>query len=393
MKIIDVRLSDPVYTPARLGSDATVDNPPFRALTLLQVFTDEGITGIVPAGGLQAGPNSEALNKVLIEDVLKPYVIGEDPLNTERIWDKMYWGSVRYGRRGAALSAIGSIDTTIWDLKGKALNQPVYKLLGGHRDTVPGYGSSVNLNYTREELVKTYSDFVERGFKMVKMKIGRRDPKEDLERVKLVRETIGPDVDLALDVNSGWSLKTAIRMAKKLEQFDIYWLEEPIPPDQIDNHAKLAAETSIPIALGETHSTKWEFKELMERGAVEIVQADIVRCGGVTEWIKIAAIADAYGLPMCPHAGGNIAPSLVAAVPNGLFCECFATAGTQPGGWQSIFVDSIKPRNGQISPSKKPGFGIELNEQTIEKLKAKPKPSADKIWFSTKRGWQWPPYL
>jgi D-arabinonate dehydratase len=387
-----MRLSDPVYINVRLGSDATVDNPTVRALAFLQVSTDEGITGIVPAGDLQAGPNGVALNKVLIEDLLKPYVIGEDPLNTERIWDKMYWGSVRYGRRGAALSAIGAIDIAIWDLKGKILNQPVHKLLGGHRDTVPAYGSSVNLNYTREELVKQYSDFVESGFKMVKMKIGGRDPNDDLERIKLVRETIGPNVDLAVDVNSGWSLTTAIRMAKKMEQYNIYWLEEPIPPDEIDNHAKLAAETSIPIAIGETHSTKWEFKALIERGAVEIVQANIVRCGGVTEWIKIAAIADAYGLSMCPHGGGAVAPSLAAAVPNGLFCECYGVQSSSREV-ESIYVDPIGPKNGEISPSNKPGFGIKPNKQVIKKLKAKPKPNANKIWFSTKRGWQWPPYL
>jgi L-alanine-DL-glutamate epimerase-like enolase superfamily enzyme len=292
-----------------------------------------------------------------------------------------------------ALSVIGAIDIAIWDLKGKVLGQPVHRLLGGHRDTVAAYGSSVNLNYTKQELVDTYSDFVECGFKMVKMKIGKRDPNEDLERVKLVRETIGPDVDLALDVNSGWSLGTAIRMSKKLEQYDIYWLEEPLPPDEIDNHAKLASETSIPIAVGETHSTKWEFKELMERGAVEIVQADIVRCGGVTEWVKIAAMAAAYGLPMCPHGTSDIAPSLVAAVPNGLFVECFRTSSTPAGERESIVVDPIGPLNGEISPSSKPGFGIEINEAAVKRLQARPRPGAEKLRFSTKRGWQWPPYL
>ena len=202
-----------------------------------------------------------------------------------------------------------------------------------------------------------------------------------------MRETIGPNVDLALDVNSGWSLTNAIRMAKKLEQYNIYWLEEPLPPDEIDNHAKLAAETSIPIAVGETHATKWEFKDLIERGAVEIVQADIIRYGGVTEWIKIAAVADAYGLPMCPHAGGAIGPSCIAAVPNGLFYECFTTEKSP------LFVDPVVPMNGEISPSNKPGFGIEINEEVLEKMKAQPRPSADQMWFSTKRGWQWPPYL
>jgi L-alanine-DL-glutamate epimerase-like enolase superfamily enzyme len=393
LKITDVTISDPMYVNVRVGADATVDNPAARAMTILRISTDEGITGIAMAGDPQAGPNGVSLNRVLVESVLKPYVVGQDPLNTERIWDKMYWGSVRYGRRGVALSVIGAIDIALWDLKGKILNQPMHKLLGGHRDTVAAYGSSVNLNYTKEELSETYADFVEDGFKMVKMKIGKRDPNEDLERVKLVRETIGPNVDLALDVNSGWSLGTAIRMADKLEQYDIYWLEEPLPPDEIDNHAKLAAETSIPIALGETHATKWEFKELIERGAVEVVQADIVRCGGVTEWIKIAAMADAYGLPMCPHGTSDIAPSLVAAVPNGLFVEWFRTSRTPVGERDSMIVDPIGPANGEISPSIKPGFGLEIDEEVVMRLQGKPKPSEEETRFSTKRGWQWPPYL
>ncbi len=383
MKIIDVKLSDPVYIPFRQMTDAINTLPTAMTYTFLQVLTDEGITGIGPARG-------GAPNRVLIEDSLKPYVIGEDPLNTERIWEKMYWATLQYGRRGAAISAISAIDIAIWDLKGKILNQPVHKLLGGHRDTVPSYGSGVDLNYTREELVKEMTDYVESGFKIVKMKIGRRDPSDDLERVRLVRETIGPNVDLTLDVNNGWSIKTAIRMAKKLEEYDIYWLEEPILADEIDNLVKLADETSIPIAVGENHYTKWEFKELIERGAVEIVQADIGKCGGVTEFIKIAAIADAYGLPVCPHGSAYISVPVVAAVPNGLFSE-YIQGIHDPMG--QVFIDPIKARNGKVIPSNKPGFGIELNEEAIKRLKAKPKPSPEKLRRSTKKGWRWPPYL
>ena len=323
-----------------------------------------------------------------IENVLKPYVIGEDPLNTERIWEKMYWGSLSSGRRGAAITAISAIDIAIWDLKGKILNQPVHKLLGGHRDAVPAYGSGINRNYTQEELVKQMADYVKDGFKMVKMKIGGRDYNEDLERIKLVRETIGPNVDLAVDVNNGWSITTAIRMAQKMEKYDIYWLEEPILADEIDNLAKLADETSIPIAVGENHYTKWEFKDLMERKAVEIVQADIGKCGGVTEFIKIAAMADAYGLPICPHHTEYVDASLVAAIPNGLFHE-YIHEFFDPMG--QVFVDPIKPKNGEISPSNKPGFGIEFNEEAIERLKVKPSP--EKIRRSVKKGWRWPPYL
>lgn len=381
MKITDIKLSDPVYVPARQMADAINILPIVTAYTFLYVFTDEGITGIGPA-------RSGALDKALIEELLKPYVVGEDPLNSERIWEKMYWASLQYGRRGAAISAISTIDIAIWDLKGKILNQPVHKLLGGHRDTVPSYGSGINLNYTREELVEEMTAYVESGFKMVKMKIGRRDPDDDLERVKLVREAIGPDVDLALDVNNGWSVKTAIRMAGKLEKYDIYWLEEPILADEIDNLSRLADETSIPIAVGENHYTKWEFKELMERGAMEIVQADIGKCGGVTEFIKIAAMADAYGLPVCPHHTEYVDAPLVAAIPNGLFHE-YIREWFGPMG--QLFVDPIKPENGEISPSNKPGFGIELNEESIKGLKVRPGP--EKLSRSVKKGWRWPPYL
>ena len=392
MKITDIKLSDPWYSNVRSMGDATVSVPGVLASTILTVYTDEGVTGIVPVNDpiVLLGDDAMSLQKVLVEQAFKPLIVGEDPLDTERIWDKMYWGSIRWGRRGIALAVLGAIDIAVWDLKGKIFNQPIHKILGAHRDSVAAYGSSVNLNAGPDELVEIYSAFVENGFKMVKMKVGRRDPNDDIERVKLVRETIGPNVDLALDVNSGWSLNAALRMTERLEPYNIYWLEEPLPPDEIDNHAKLAAETSIPIALGETHATKWEFKELMERGAVQIVQADIVRSGGVTEWIKIAAMADAYGLPMCPHAATEIAASLVAAVPNGLFVEAFRIA---PPPGDQIVIDPILPKNGEISPPTKPGFGIVYDEEVVKKLQAGPKPASEDLYFATRRGWQWPPYL
>ena len=239
MKITDIKLSDPWYSNVRSMGDATVSVPGVLASTILTVYTDEGVTGIVPVNDpiVLLGDDAMSLQKVLVEQAFKPLIVGEDPLDTERIWDKMYWGSIRWGRRGIALAVLGAIDIAVWDLKGKIFNQPIHKILGAHRDSVAAYGSSVNLNAGPDELVEIYSAFVENGFKMVKMKVGRRDPNDDIERVKLVRETIGPNVDLALDVNSGWSLNAALRMTERLEPYNIYWLEEPLPPDEIDNHA------------------------------------------------------------------------------------------------------------------------------------------------------------
>ena len=283
--------------------------------------------------------------------------------------------------------ALSIIDNAVWDIKGKIAKQPVHKLLGGYQDRVNSYGSGINLNLTNDELVKQMTDFVKEGFKMVKIKIGNRDPKVDLERIKLVREAIGPDIDLAVDVNNGWSLSTAIEMCRRMEPYDIYWLEEPILADEIDSLAKLAKETTIPIAIGENHYGKWEFKEMMEKGAVEIVQADIGKCGGVTEYLKIAAMADAYGLPVCPHNSDFIDVPCIAAIPNGLFQEHVAV-NIEPV--YQIVRDPIKPVNGMVAPSNKPGFGIELDIEAAKKFTKRP---AREIPRGTVRGWRWPPYL
>lgn len=381
MKITDVKQADPVFIALRKLADAINDIPTVMPHSYLQVFTDEGISGISPVGG----------NPDIIEHVLKPYVIGEDPLNTERIWEKMYWGCLQQsGRRGAAIESLGAIDVAIWDLKGKILNQPVHKLLGAFRDTVPVYGSGINLNYTIDELIEEMTGFVAKGFKMVKMKIGKRDPKEDLERIRLVRDAIGPEIDLAVDVNNGWSLNAALKLARELEQYDIAWLEEPILADEIDNLAKLAQETSIPVAVGENHYTRWEFKQLMETGAAGIVQPIVGKCGGVTEFLKIAALADSYGIGVCPHFSYFTDVPLVAGISNGVICEY---AHEYYKAIEQLFVDPVRPCNGEISPSKKPGFGVEVNEELIDRLRKEIKPGREDFRYVTTKGWRWPPYL
>ena len=382
MRITDLKLSEPIYVPFNKGmTDAINILPAVMTYSILNVTTDEGITG-------NSVLYHSSLLKVLIEESLKPCVVGEDPLNSERIWDKMYWDTLRYGRRGAPISAISHIDIAIWDLKGKILGQSVHRLIGGHRDSVASYATSIGLESSDEELLGDVHEFLKVGFRMIKIKLGRKEPHEDLERVRLVREAIGPKVDLAVDVNNGWSLDTAVRMAKKLEQYDVYWLEEPILADEISNMAQLARETSIPIAIGETHYTKWEFREIMEQGAAKIIQADVGKCGGVTEFLKIAALADSFGLPICPHHTEYIDVACVAGVPNGLFHEDVHDF-LEPTGM--LFVDPVLPRDGRISPSAEPGFGFHFNTQMIEQLTKKPAPEETK--WTARRGWRWPPYL
>ena len=381
MKITDLKLTETYYIPCEPQQDAITTVPGVYPITFCQVFTDEGLTGLVPAP-----PGN--LAKAIIEEGIKPYVIGENPLHHERIWSRMYWGMLVSGRRGAVVNAIGVVDCAIWDLKGRITGQPLHRLLGGFQDAANSYYSGINLNLGHEELVAQARASVAQGFRMFKMKIGHRDPEVDLERVRLVREAIGPKVHLSLDVNNGWSVGAAMDLARKFEPFDIYWLEEPILADEISNFARLAERTSIPIAAGENHYTKWEFKELLEKGGVRIVQADVVRCGGLTEFLKIAALADAYGLPVCPHNSPLTDVPVVAAVPNGLFHEHVEEMSASIG---RMVKDRASPERGMVVPLDKPGFGIELDPEAVARYCHKP--VLQETRRATVRGWRWPPYL
>lgn len=381
MKITDIRLTDTFYVPAKPQQDAISRLPPVSVQNFCQVFTDEGPVGLVPASGGK-------LTRVLIEEMIRPVLIGEDPMDHERIWQKMYWGLLSTGRRGAPMIAIGIVDNAIWDLKGRITGQPVHKLLGCYRDSVPSYGSGINLNLDDDELVAQMAGFVRAGFRMVKMKIGHPDPQRDIERIRRVREAIGPDVDLCVDANNAWSLTTAIEIARQIEPFDIYWLEEPILADEIDSLAQLARATRIPIAAGENHYGKWEFKELIGKRAVAFVQADVVKCGGVTEFLKIAAMADAHGLPVCPHFSNFVDVACIAAVPNGLVHE-FAEDLFEPPA--RLLESCARPVDGMIAPLDRPGFGLELLPDAAERFGTPPEGGVGRR--TTDRARRWPPYL
>ena len=382
MKITDIRVTETFHVPCEPQQDAITSIPGVFPFNFCQVFTDEGVTGLVPAPGGK-------MVKALIEDALKPLIVGENPMNNERIWSKIYWALLMGGRRGFVITALGIVDNAVWDLKGRITGQPLNRLLGGFQDRVNSYGSGINLNLSNEALVAQMKGYVDAGFKMVKMKIGHRDPEVDVERVRLVREAIGPHIHLSLDVNNAWSLTTALRLVRRLEPFGIYWLEEPILADEISSLAKLADKTDIPIAVGENHYTKWEFKDLIAQGAVQIVQADVTKCGGITEFLKIAAMADAHGLPACPHHSVFTDVAAIAAVPNGLFHE-YVHDMFEPAS--RLVLNPARPEQGVIEPLDKPGFGIELDPAAFEKFGTKPKEGSTGQ-RSTVRGWRWGPYL
>ena len=324
---------------------------------VVKVGTDEGITGIGWAGG----------GSIVAETVkeLEPYVVGEDPFNVERIWDKMYLPKV-FGRKGLTTRAISAVDIAIWDVIGKAVDKPIYQLLGGYRDSVPAYiaGGYYEEGKGTDGLRREMETNLELGARAVKMKVGAVSLREDEKRVKTVRDVVGDDVDLLVDANNAYNTYQAVQMAHRLEDYEVYWFEEPVSPDNISGSAEVAASSDVPIATGENEYTHWGFRDLIEARAADILNADAQVLGGITEFRKVAALASAYEIPVAPHGSQEIHVHLVAAIPNGLIVEFYEKNTNALDG--IMFHESLELVDGMVSPPDRPGLGVELNEKALE---------------------------
>lgn len=359
MKITEVRTE--IYrwkrnSPIRNGKYVYSDS----GLNVIKIDTDEGITGIGFAGGLtdDGGIISSIVNQ------FRQIVIGRDPFHTERIWDDM-WQPKLVGRRGITTRVISAIDIALWDIKGKAFNIPVFKLLGAFNDTVPVYvaGGYYEEGKGLAELSSEMEDSVSMGARAIKMKIGGASINDDVERVRVVRQTIGPEVKLMVDANCAYRYYEAIEIAKKMEKYDVYWFEEPVNPDDYRGHQLVAQATSIPIATGENEYTRYGFRDLIENQCAAILMPDALIMGGITEFIKVAALAQAHDLPIAPHGNQDVHVHLVAAVPNGLITEYYR--GSTDQMWNMMFKDTLTIEDGCLRPPDRPGLGIELNEGAL----------------------------
>jgi L-alanine-DL-glutamate epimerase-like enolase superfamily enzyme len=260
----------------------------------VRVTTDEGVEGTGYTTTL--GHGNEAIKDV-IDRCYLPLLAGADPACHQRVWESLYWSKAHWvGRAGITQMALAAVDMAIWDARAKSFGVPLRRLVGGHKDgRVPSYNTDGGwLNFDVAQLVEEMTAMVEAGWPGVKMKVGKADPREDVRRVTAVREALGPDVDLMLDVNQGWDLTTAVTWAPRLEELDIRWLEEPLDPDDVQGHARLAASTSIPIALGEHLYSRVAFRDFIEQAGIGYVQADVTRLGGITEWLAVAELALAH---------------------------------------------------------------------------------------------------
>jgi len=343
---------------------------------IVKITTDAGITGIgevdsspLAVKGAIEGPFSHTTATGLAH-----VVIGEDPFQTEYLWHKMYRANIYGGRRGVGVHAMSGIDLAFWDIKGKALGLPVWKLLGGgFTRSLRPYASSL-FGSTPEETGERARRFVGQGFTAVKFgwdPMGQ-DAKTDVALVREARRGLGADVDLMIDAGLVYDAKTAIQRAQAFEEFNPFWFEEPLLPDDYLGYAKLAAATPLRIAAGEEESERKSFIQLMDVGQIDVVQVDLTRCGGFTEAMKIAALAADRGLPIVNHGFTtylNVAAALhfLASVPNTLgLLEFVVEEGTT---LRHHISEPIKAVDGRVAVPDAPGLGITLNEEGIQKYR------------------------
>jgi L-alanine-DL-glutamate epimerase-like enolase superfamily enzyme len=335
-----------------------------RHYGLVKVRSRDGHEGI---GFCYVGSRAGGILKSAVELLLGPLLIGQESLRTEGLWQTLYQEALLQGRAGTVMRGVSILDTALWDLNARSAGLPLHDYLGSNeRESVPAYASG---GYYLEgkspaDLGKELAGYVTQGFRAVKMKTGRLSPSEEEARIAAARDAIGPDVLLMLDANNAWAdLPTAMDYMRRFEAYDPYWIEEPFSPDAIDLHARLAERTSVTVATGEIEVGRWRFRELVDSGGAEILQADAAVCGGISEWRKIAAYADCCGVTVSPHWFHDLHAPLVAATTNARFVEFFTD--DQVLNFRRLINHQLELRAGRVVLRQSPGLGFAFDEQAI----------------------------
>jgi L-alanine-DL-glutamate epimerase-like enolase superfamily enzyme len=300
--------------------------------------------------------------KSVIDTMYSKKVIGRNPFDISEIWQDLWNASHAVGRGGITTHAIAAMDIALWDAKGKAMNAPLYKLLNGSRRPIPMYDTNSGwLHYSESDLVKSARNVVRKGFKGFKIKVGRKALKEDLERVKAVSDEVRGKIPIMVDANQVWDRTEALKRGRGFQNLGVYWYEEPLIADDIWGHREIARALDVPVAVGETIFTRAEFANYIRLGACDIVQQDVCRVGGITEWMEIADLARANGLKVSPHFVMELTPSLLASIKNGLFVEYIP--------WlRKLFSNPPKIEGGSIFPPDSPGIGLELDSDSFRRF-------------------------
>jgi D-arabinonate dehydratase len=334
-----------------------------RENLLVEIETEDGSIGT----GFCLQDASAAAAKAALTDELLPLIVGRDANQIRGLWEIMFRQSVRSGRRGSLLHALSAVDIALWDRLARSRDLPLHVLLGGCRDSAPCYASG-GYYHEGESLARLEEEirgYVEQGYEAVKIKVGRLSTREEIERVRLVRDIIGPDRALMVDANQAYrTVEPCAELCRKIEPYDIAWFEEPFAVDEVESFIRLRQRTSIPLATGEVEATRWAFKELMHRGAVDVVQPDATVCGGITEWLRIEAFASAWGVPVAPHYHWDLHVQLACASPQVSYLEKFE--GTDVKNFDLILQRPLQVGpGGELAVPEGPGHAVEFDPDAV----------------------------
>jgi len=352
--------------------EASMGNFAFHGWVLVEIFTGGGLVGL---GNAALSP---LVTKACIDTYLKPVLLGADPWDTEYLWQQMYRRTMAFGRKGVAMTAISAVDIALWDLLGKSAKQPVYRLLGGRtKGRIPVYASRL-YSMPLDELRVEAQRYKEQGYKAMKLRFGwgpvdgAEGMQRNVELVRTVREVVGDGIDVMADAYMGWTLDYAKRMLPLLEPFHLRWLEEPVIPDDTRGYKELKAYGRVPIAGGEHEFTVFGFRDLLEANALDYIQFDTNRVGGISQARKITALAEAYQIPVVPHAGQMHNYHVVMASLNSPMAEFFPKVDVEVGNelfWY-IFDGEPVPVDGCIDLDENtPGLGLTVNEESLKRFK------------------------
>jgi L-alanine-DL-glutamate epimerase-like enolase superfamily enzyme len=330
---------------------------PMRDLVVVEITTQSGITGMGYLHLLNL-PLQRTIGACIAE-AMAPRIIGRDASEIEAIWRDLWRATLTGGRGGVAMMAQSAIDIALWDILGKAAGQPLHRLWGHYRSEIPIYGSGCFRGARGDGMIAKAKRYIEQGYRAIKMQVAHiGDLSTDLDNVRRMREAVGPDIDIMIDVNMGWSADIAITMGRKFEEYDIYWLEEPVLADDYAGYLRCAEALDMRVVGGETHFGRADLKPFLENPRLPILQPDPMR-GGLTELRKIATVADTWGITIAPHLFPELNVHLLASIPNGIWAE-------QMGLLDDVFISLPKIANGMITAPETPGHGLAFKPEVLK---------------------------
>ena len=355
MIISDIRthlLSVPFVDPPKTGF-LTLEN---IDLLVVEVETKSGVVG---TGHLHPLAGGMRTLDTCIHEMLKPLLIGEDANEVEALWQKMWQATFIQGRMGITVMAQSALDMALWDAKGQAAGKPLWQLWGGKGDPLPAYGSGCFRGLGHGGMIEKAERYVAQGFDTVKMQVAHTfTHDEDVENVRAMREALGDGIGILVDVNQGWTADEAIQVGKRLDAFNIGWLEEPVMADDFDGYERIADAIETPVVGGENNFTHHDFERFFESGKVPILQPDPMR-GGFTDLLVIAELANRAGQKIAPHLFAEITSHICAAIPNASWVEYM-------GWYDHLWTDPIKPEGGTITPPQGPGLGLDFRPEIFK---------------------------